>query len=76
MITQSPYSPDLNQCDRWINKEIKEHFRHLHFRSAEEICAETLHFLRSIPRDRFQQELMRLQDYCQDVSACVGDYVI
>jgi hypothetical protein len=75
LITQSPYSPDLNQCDRWINREIKEHFRHHNYQSAEEIVEESLRFLRSIPRQRFEKELKRLENHCRDVLACNGDYV-
>jgi hypothetical protein len=74
VIRQSPYSPDMNQCDRWVNKELKKHFRHMTFQSAEDVCDESLHFLRSISRERFIQELRSLIKHCHNVIQCNGGY--
>ena len=75
VIPQSPYSPDLNQCDRWINKALKSHLRNMKFDNCDNVVTETLHFLRGLSPDRFHQEFERLRTYCQQVIACRGDYV-
>lgn len=75
MIEQSPYSPDMNQCDRWVFKDLKKHLRKSLFSSGTEIINESLHFFRSLPKEKFSSELQRLHDHCNDVIRCAGDYV-
>jgi hypothetical protein len=53
---------------------LKDHFRHLNFSTEDDICCESLHCLRNIPRERFVLELNRLRDYCQQVVTCRGAY--
>jgi transposase len=74
LISQSPYSPDLNQCDRWINKALKRHCRFLNFTCVDDVVLESLQFCRSITRDRFISELNLLRDHCQKVIDCNGGY--
>jgi hypothetical protein len=74
-ICQSPYSPDMNQCDRWVNKSLKKHLRHLTFHSAKDVGDESLHFLRHIKREHFVQELKSLIKHCHNVIECNGGYV-
>jgi hypothetical protein len=66
----------MNLCDRWLNKDIKEHLRFLNFQSAEQIRDETLHFLRGIPRNCFVDRLKQLEKQCHDVIKCNGGYVL
>jgi len=65
LIQQSPYSPDLNQCDAWLFAALKKHLRQHHFANQEEILPTTLKFLRSIPDDRFLHEIHRLVKHCK-----------
>lgn len=76
LIHQPAYSPDFNQCDRWLFSELKKHLRRKKFSSADEIREESLHYLRSIPENRFVDELKKLQEHCRAVIQLHGDYVI
>ena len=75
LVEQSPYSPDLNQCDAWLFAALKKHLRQFHFANHEEVLHATLAFLRSIPEDRFLHEIYRLVEHCKCVIRCNGDYV-
>lgn len=76
LIPQAAYSPDLNQCDRWLFADLKKHLRQMEFTNAEEIREESLRFLRSIPKDRFIKELENLRHHCIAVVKQKGDYVV
>lgn len=75
-VWQSPYSPDLNMLDRWVNKELKKQLRQSVFTDGEEVKNEALRILRDIPESRYTQELDRLLEYCQKVIESGGVYVI
>ena len=75
IIKQSPYSPDLNQCDRWVFKDLKKHLRQYGYSSAEEIQEKTLQFMRQLPPERFPLEIQRFHKHCKSVIECRGDYV-
>lgn len=75
IIRQSAYSPDLNQCDRWIFKDMKKCLRQRNFLSSHEILESSLHWFNNVPRDRFENELRKLIDHCKAVIECGGDYV-
>lgn len=75
LIQQSPYSPDLNQCDRWLFKCIKKELRKSQFEDANSIRVETLRVLEAIPNERFSQEIDRLKRHCVNVIDNNGDYV-
>lgn len=50
---QSPYSPDLAQCDFWLFPELKRPLRVNRFESHEEIERESARALKAIPTDDF-----------------------
>ena len=75
VIKQSPYSPDLNLCDRWIFREHKEHLRKFKFSNQEEVKEETLRWFRSIPKSRFEKEILHLFQHCENVILKEGDYI-
>ena len=37
LVQQSPYSPDLNLCDRWLFKELKSKIKHCQMQSASDV---------------------------------------
>jgi transposase len=76
LVPQPAYSPDFNQCDRWLFADLKKHLRRMQFSSAEEIREESLRYLRSIPENHYAQELQNLKTHCRAVIQCKGDYVI
>jgi transposase len=76
LLKQSPYSPDLNQCDRWIFKTLKNLFRGLRFSSGDEVKAQAVQSLRALPVDKFEMELQSLFEHCKRVVSVQGDYVV
>lgn len=75
MVKQSPYSPDLNLLDRWINSRIKDYVRQGNFDSTEEIVDASLQCLRSIPESEYREQLLKLERHCQRVIDQNGDYI-
>jgi hypothetical protein len=75
LINQAPYSPDLNQCDRWLFKYLKTGLKRRTLTSAEDVRNGTLELFHQIPPQRFAHELENLKKHCQDVIARHGDYV-
>jgi hypothetical protein len=75
LVEQAPYSPDLNQCDRWLFKYLKNKLRERQMNSAQDVLHETLDVFRQIPLERFIHELRSLKEHCQQVITCGGDYV-
>ena len=70
LVPQSPYSPDLNMCDRFINHKLKEHVRQLDLNSPEEVTSAALDYLRSIPECVLKEELLKFKRHCRRV--CVS----
>ena len=54
---------------------MKKALRQTDFTSADEIRDAALHWFRTLPRDRFENELNLLYAYCKDVIRCDGDYI-
>jgi transposase len=75
LVRQAPYSPDLNLCDRWLFKHMKKELRHCNLTCATDVREETLRIFRSIPKERFERELLKLKEHCQLVQASQGDYI-
>jgi histone-lysine N-methyltransferase SETMAR len=74
-VEQSPYSPDLNQCDRWLFKELKKGLRQKQISSPQDVMGATLQLFHEIPPHRFIFELQQLKEHCEKVIACGGDYI-
>jgi hypothetical protein len=75
LVPQSPYSPDLNLCDRWLFKELKSKLKQCHLQSASDILTHTKRLFHQIPLERFKSEMHKLKDHCSRIIACNGDYV-
>ena len=75
LVKQAPYSPDLNQCDRWLFKVLKQGLREYKLASAHDVLNASLEVFRKIPENRFVFELENLQQHCVKVIGANGDYV-
>lgn len=76
LVEQAPYSPDLNQCDRWLFKELKKGLRRMHIDSAQDVLRGALDLFNHLPASRFEHEIKSLKEHCRQVIACHGDYVV
>lgn len=76
MQFQSPYSPDLNQLDRWVNKSIKNATKETHFVNHDEVKEFVRRHLQSLPESQFVDELNKLKTHCHHVIRCNGNYTI
>jgi transposase len=74
-VWQSPYSPHLNLCDRFLFKWLKDDLRLMNFTSYQEVENAALHSLRQISEDALKVELKNLIDHCQAVIQTGGDYI-
>ena len=75
-IYQSPYSPDINLCDRFFFSWMKSDFSDRTFESPSELEQAALHWARQLTEEALQQEVQKLIDHCQAVIDNHGDYVI
>lgn len=76
LIKQSPYSPDMNQCDRWVFKHLKHSFRGQKFVDGDEVKGRAVQVLRGLPEEKFRQELLSLYEHCKLVVINHGNYVV
>ena len=76
IIKQSAYSPDLNQCDRWVFKFLKHSFRGLKFADGQEILKRAVQELRGLSEEKYCMELSALLEHCKLVVINHGDYVV
>ena len=74
-IEQSPYSPDLNMCDRFLFTRLQEHCRMQHYENSEELKVDVQRFLRQLPKSLFLGELEKLKSHCEDVIRQSGIYI-
>jgi hypothetical protein len=74
-IWQSPYSPDLNLCDRFLFLWLKNSLRGMTFHSAEEVEEASLQVLREISEDALREQVDLLLEHCQRVIDVGGHYV-
>jgi histone-lysine N-methyltransferase SETMAR len=75
LVMQSPYSPDLNLCDRWLFKEIKKNLKNFKMNSSHDVLDAVLNVFRAIPEERFKRELEKLEEHCHQVILANGGYV-
>lgn len=76
MIWQSPYSPDLNLCDRFLFLWLKNALRGIMtFNSCQEVADASLQVLRGISESALRDQVDLLLDHCQRVIAANGYYV-
>ena len=74
-ILQSPYSPDLNLCDRFLFVWLKNALRGMTFNSAVEVEEASLQMPRGISENAFREQVDLLIEHCQKVIDVGGHYV-
>jgi len=74
-VFQSPYSPDLNLCDRFFFKWMKADLGNQDFKDHLEVEETALQWARQLSEEALQQEVQKLIDYCQAVIDSRGEYV-
>ena len=62
-IEQSPYSPDLSMCDRFLFTRWQEHCKMRHYGSTEELKMDVQQFLRQLPKSLFLRDLETLKSH-------------
>ena len=72
LVNQTPYSPALNLCDRFLFTRLKEVVRPLQYDSKDEVVKAAQHCLRSLPEDYLIHEFL---GHCKAVIRSGGDYV-
>ena len=72
---QSPYSPDLNLCDRWVNEYIKKQLRETEFSDHKEVKQTVSRVLQETVEELYRMELDKLLKHRTQVIACGGAYV-
>ena len=72
---QSPYSPDLNLCDRFINDYIKQELRDQSFSNHDEVRVAVDSCLRSLSTAKLRHEVDKLMVHCERIVACGGGWV-
>lgn len=75
LLHQSPYSPDLNLCDRWLNNHVKNSIRGMQFNNASEVEQAIKNCIRNTPTELFEHELQKLITHCGKVIESNGAYV-
>lgn len=74
-IWQSPYSPDLNLCDRFLFLWLKNSLRGMTFSSSEEVESASLQLLRDISETALREQVDLLLEHCQKVIDAAGQYI-
>ncbi|QQP52164.1 Uncharacterized protein FKW44_004213 [Caligus rogercresseyi] len=74
-VKQSPYSPDLNLCDRFLFRKLKHLLREDEFGGHEEATLAVQRAMRRVSEDELYDQLRKLRGHCHDVIAVGGDYV-
>ena len=74
-VSKSPYSPDINLCDRFLFTRLQEHCRAKEHGNGEELYIDAKRYLRSLPEDLLLHELNKLLEHCRAVIREAGAYV-
>jgi histone-lysine N-methyltransferase SETMAR len=76
LLRQSPYSPDLNLCDRWLFSLLKKTLRPQLFNSYTEVEEAVRSAMRAIEEEEFKRQVDLLLVHCERVISAGGDYVV
>ena len=75
IVRQSPYSPDLNLCDRFLFRAIKQNLKKEDFDSPEDVNRAIQRSIRLISKNTLMDQLGKLRDHCHLVIEANGDYI-
>ena len=73
-IKQSPYSPDLNMCDRFLFRKIKSGLKKCALKGPEDVEREVRRLMNLIPETELLKELEKLSRHAQEVIRLGGIY--
>lgn len=74
-IWQSPYSPDLNLCDRFLFTWLKNELRLRTFNSSDEVETAALQAFKAFDENCMHSEVDKLYEHCQLVINAEGHYI-
>lgn len=74
-MKQSPYIPDLNQCDRFLFTRLQEHCRGQEYADSHELQYDVQRFLRQLPESLLLHELDKLKSTCEAIIRESGSYI-
>ena len=74
-VKQSPHSPDLNLCDRFLFRKLKHLLRDDLFRTHEEATSAVQRAMKMIDENELFDQLKKLREHCKDVITAGGDYI-
>ena len=66
-IEQSPYSPDLNTCDRFLFTRLQEYCTMQYYLSTEELKIDVQRLLTHLPKSLFLKELEKPKSHREDM---------
>ena len=75
VVHQSPYSPDLNLCDRYLFRAIKQDLKNDDFDGPEAVGKAIQRSIRQIPENTLLDQLKKLREHRNLVIGVNGDYV-
>ena len=75
IVRQSPYSPDLNLCDRFLFRTIKQDLNKKDFDGPEDVNRAIQRCIRLISENTLMDQLGKLRDHCHLVIEANGDYI-
>ena len=75
LVKQSPYSPDMNLCDRYLFRHLKKELRPQEFGSTSDVRKAVQRCFRVLSESALQNELENLQDHCRNVILEAWGYV-
>ena len=73
---QAPYSPDLNRCDRWLNKHLKSCLKGKTFTTLDALLQTARQVMRGITEDHLQREMKNFFSHCEHVIEVQGEYTV
>ncbi|QQP38563.1 Transposase, partial [Caligus rogercresseyi] len=65
-VKQSPYSPDLNLCDRFLFQKLKHLLQEDEFGGHEEATLAVQRAIRRVSEDELYDQLRKLRGHCHD----------
>lgn len=75
IVPHSPYSPDLNLCDRFLFTRLQESVKLQQLDDPDEVLRAAQRYCRSRPEETLKKEFTKLLEHCRAVVRCGGDYI-
>lgn len=75
LVHQSPYSPDLNLCDRFLFRAVKVDLNTETLGDPEDVKSAIQRSIRLISENTLVDQLRKLRDHCDRVVEANGNYI-